>query len=272
MEEDSVHPDHTACALHARELGICAASKDMLAVHEVIAETYAPEGESQVQLGNLAWNVLQSHLDSSLASTSIIFMRQTHERPSCAFHAAVTKTHSGPKTTPTKVVTTCGGRLLANGLLIGLRRQATGRLRKPFSDAVLAHSVHGTRMQENNRLIDLLSRIDLEKSHLQQALSSLQSVAVTSSPAQAALHHDAHETIPAIHRPGAGTAPAALQATLPIAGLPKATMPGLVAGAAPEMATTAGPDADVLQQLKADLVAEQARRKQAEQDFQVSFF
>ena len=113
-------------------------------------------------------------------------------------------------------------------------------------------------LQENNRLIDLLSRIDLEKSHLQQALTTLQSTPpATSSPPPPGLSQSA--TIPAIRRsgsiqPGIGS---------DVGGLPKAAISGI-------MEANPAASGDALQQLRADLVAEQARRKQAEQDFQVS--
>ena len=51
--------------------------------------------------------------------------------------------------------------------------------------------------------------------------------------------------------------------------MPKLTMPELVAVAGPRKATATDGSADALQQLRADLAAEQSRRQQAEQDFQV---
>ncbi|KAK9866494.1 hypothetical protein WJX84_000488 [Apatococcus fuscideae] len=92
--------------------------------------------------------------------------------------------------------------------------------------------------EENNRLIDLLSRIDLEKSHLQQALANIQ---LGSGPTQHGNNSRPEST--------ARSAKQELHSIEP---------PGAAFGMGGSM----------LQQLKADLVAEQARRKRAEQDFQ----
>ncbi|KAK9837964.1 hypothetical protein WJX74_008759 [Apatococcus lobatus] len=117
--------------------------------------------------------------------------------------------------------------------------------------------------EENNRLIDLLSRIDLEKSHLQQALANIQS-APPPAPSTSQPFPSSGDTIPAIRRLGSGptqhgnnsrpesTARSAKQE------LHSIEPPGAAFGMGGSM----------LQQLKADLVAEQARRKRAEQDFQ----
>ena len=118
-------------------------------------------------------------------------------------------------------------------------------------------------LQENNRLIDLLSRMDLEKTHLQQALTSLQS-------APSLLHASAaaqDRTIPAIHQPGTG-GPELARASRHDS-TPKMAFPTAAAATASVPKTATGDDVDALQQLRADLAAEQARRKQAEQDFQV---
>ena len=90
----------------------------------------------------------------------------------------------------------------------------------------------------------------------------MQSAAATLAPSQPV--PDPKDTIPAI-RSGSSTAQhgtGSRQAALPKTILGPAEAPGAASGAGGTM----------LQQLKADLVAEQARRKQAEQDFQVCSF